>query len=114
MFHCRPSELANEDGLLLLQLMDLKHWRDSASYYDDDPKTKMVSNDDKLRFVALSFGVKDALTAKIDTLSSRIKEARLNTPANWWELSDSKRREISGAASQLNDGVHAKPPQVMR
>jgi len=94
--------------------MDLKHWRDAASYYDDDPKTKMVGNDDKLRFVALSFGVKDALTAKIDTLSARIKEARLNTPSGWWELSDSKKREISGAASQLNEGIHTKPPQTMR
>lgn len=94
--------------------MDLKHWRDAASYYDDDPKTKIISNDDKFRFVALSFGVKDALTAKIDTLSARIKEARLNTPEGWWDLSESKRREISGAASQLNEGVQARPPQTMR
>lgn len=92
----------------------MKHWRDAASYYDDDPKTKMVSNDDKFRFVALSFGVKDALTADINTLSARIKEERTRTPADWWQLSESKRREISNAASQLNEGVQTQPPQTMR
>ena len=112
LFHCRPSELDNEDGLLLLQLMELKHWRDVASYYDEDPGTKMVSNDEKFRFVALSFGVMDALTADLDTLGERIKEARLHPQDDWWKLSSSKMREIKASANALND-VRSEPPKTM-
>jgi hypothetical protein len=94
--------------------MDLKHWRDAASYYDDDPRTKMVSNDDKFRFVALSHGVKDALTVDISTLGERIKAAQEQADPGWWELSESKRREISGAANQLNETVSTPRPKAMR
>jgi len=113
LFHCRPSELDNEDGLLLLQLMDLKHWRDVASHYDSDPKTPMVSDDEKFRMLALSYGVKDALTADIEFLGKRIKEAQKNQDPNWWKLSGSKMREIRSSAKAINQTASTQAPQTM-
>jgi hypothetical protein len=99
LFHCRPSELESEDGLFLLKLLDLKHWRDAAAHYDDDPQTGMVSNEDKKRFMYLSFGVKDALYLPLDELTeSRIEEAR----ANAWAMSKEKKAEVNMMMAELN------------
>jgi hypothetical protein len=70
MFHCRPSELEAEDGLLLLQLMDIKHWRDVANRYADNPSTKSVSSEDLHRLAFLIAGDDEALHIDRDELTS--------------------------------------------
>jgi hypothetical protein len=92
--------------------MDLKHWRDLASHYDSDPGTSMLTVDEKMRLVALSLGVKDALTLPVDILGDKMRDASKHPDPNWWGLSDSKKREINNSASAINKGA-VKPRAKM-
>lgn len=75
-FHCRPSELHDEDGFLLLRLLDVQHWRDAASYYDEDPSSKAVPEEDKIRMMLLAAGDPQALTRGAKELSPRHVDPR--------------------------------------
>lgn len=93
--------------------MDLKHWRDIAAHYDNDPSTKMLSVDEKMRLVALSLGVKDALTLPIDIIGKEMREAQKNPNPNWWQLSEGKKREITHSANELNQGSLSSRSKTM-
>jgi hypothetical protein len=93
LFHCRPSELNEEDGLLLLSILDVKHWRDVATRYEEDPGTKAVDNSDKLRLMLLSRGVKDALTIPEESLGFHLL-ADADTDPEWWKMTESKKKQI--------------------
>jgi len=96
LFHCRPSELNSEDGLLLLRLMELKGWRDRALEYDSDPSSKSVSNEDKMRFTFIAHGDDDALHLDSEKLTmERLREVQLNGE---YKLGKSKQREIMAQA----------------
>jgi hypothetical protein len=99
LFHCRPSELDSEDGLFLLKLLDLKHWRDAAAHYDSDPQTSMASNEDKKRFMFLSLGVKDALYLPLEELTDDKLAA---ASADAWAMSKEKKAEINMMMTELN------------
>ena len=97
MFHCRPSELSEEDGLLLLRLMELKSWRDKAQRYDDDPATKLISSEDKMRFMFLAFGDDTALHR--DKKSMTMDELR-ELQIGGIKMSDTKKEEIKAEAQR--------------
>ena len=93
----------------MLRLLDVKHWRDAASHYDSDPKTQMTSGDDKFRMIALSRGVKNALSADIDDVAKALETAQ--PEPGWWELGKAKKRESGAEAQKLNKEL--KPPRTM-
>lgn len=100
MFHCRPSELESEDGLLLLRLVDVKRWRDVALQYDNDPTSKAVTNEDKHRLLFLSMGVTDALRADISELNHDALSAV--DPKKMWSYTETKKKEVKSKAVLLN------------
>ena len=96
LFHCRPSELDDEDGLQLLRLMDLRAWRDKALDYDNDPRTTSVSSVDKTRFTFIAYGDNDALFLDAKELTmKRLKEVRARGD---FKLSKAKKEQIKDDA----------------
>ena len=112
LFHCRPSELNNEDGLLLLRLMELKGWRDRALEYDNDPSSKSVSNEDKMRFTFLVHGDDDALHAEPEKLTmERLREVELKGE---YKLGKSKQREIVAEARRATQEFRNEELQAQK
>jgi len=106
LFHCRPSELDEEDGLLLLRLLDIKSWRDKVFEYDNDPKTTAVSSTDKTRFTFLAFGDDEALSLDAKKLTmKRLKEVRNKS---MFKLSKAKKAQIKGDAMKALDEFRGK------
>lgn len=106
MFHCRPSELESEDGLLLLHLVDIKRWRDVALQYDNDPSSKAVTNEDKHRLLFLSMGKTDALRVDISELNHDALSAV--DPKKAWSYTQAKKEEIKSEAVLLNQVKNGK------
>jgi len=99
LFHCRPSELDSEDGLLLLNMMSIKRWRDVALRYDDDPSTNLITSEEKRRLTYLSMGVQDALSADLEDIT---KETLMAVdPKDIWSYGEAKKAEIKASASLL-------------
>jgi hypothetical protein len=99
LFHCRPSELESEDGLLLLRLLNMRHWRDVASYYDDDPDSTMVSDEDRKRLMFLAMGVTDALSIPVNALSAeRLASA---DPRRIFKLGESKKEQLKSQGQKF-------------
>jgi len=106
MFHCRPSELESEDGLLLLRLVDVKRWRDVAIQYDNDPASKAVTSEDKHRLLFLSMGKTDALRADISELNHDALSAV--DPKDTWSYQEAKKAAVKSEAVILNKVKNGK------
>lgn len=77
--------------------MELKGWRDKVAEYDQDPSTKRISNEDKMRFMFLAFGDNTALHRdKKGMTMSELKELQLSGI----KMSDEKKEEIRQEAEQ--------------
>ena len=82
LFHCRPSELDEEDGFRCLRMLYLHHWREVALAYKNDPKS--ISAEDRTRITLLLGGKEDALTmelrpkTKIDKLKDIVSGLKSN------------------------------------
>ena len=94
----------------MLRMLELKHWREAASYYDQDPRTQMVDDDDKQRMLALSMGVKNALVGDLDEVMQAIKTAEKDP--DWWAPSKEKKRHIKAQAHDVL-GTKKKQPRTM-
>ena len=61
LYHCRPSELEEEDGFLGLTLLHMRQWRDKTFQWKSNPKA--LGTEDRIRLHELvNMGVEDALT----------------------------------------------------
>lgn len=73
MFHCRPSELQEEDGWTCMRMYNLRHWRTVAQNFREDPHG--VSREDRMRLRLLMSGKEDALHMDIKPQSQTEKVA---------------------------------------
>ena len=75
LFHCRPSDLDEEDGFRCLRLLNVQHWRDAAIQYKSDPKRMDAST--RMRLSLLMAGEEDALDKYIEAPSQTQQVANL-------------------------------------
>jgi hypothetical protein len=79
--------------------MELKGWRDKVREYDQSPATKLISNEDKMRFMFLAFGDDVALHRDKKYLTmANLKELR---DSGGLQITEAKKEEIKEEAQRV-------------
>jgi len=60
VFHCLPSDLEGQDGLLLMEMLEMKYWSEIAHQFKEDPAK--VEGEDRIRIQFACEGDDKALT----------------------------------------------------
>jgi len=76
--------------------MELKVWRDKVVEYDEDPTTKLVTPEDKTRFMFLAHGDDEALYRDVEELTmERLRQLQIDVGL---KISKAKKKEIKDEA----------------